>query len=739
MAVISSMTVFSILPCRNGGVKSIPLGTVSLESYTESVMELDDTLRARRAFALGAGQHIAYQDIARREALRLRGVQASDGPHVTRVAAGQAALFDALPITLDPDNPLPGAFSPTELTFDAHAMPLDLPPLVYPPDVAAGLDDLHRAMRGEGWLGHIGWGHAQPHFALVLTRGMAALAAEADAAADTLPPDRAAASRAMATALHGVIRFAERHADAAEAHGLPHLAALCRRVPAHPARTYHEALQAVWFTYLTLGMTESPSANSLGNADSYLAPYVDSTPEDAHATLTAHFLLNCACCAEGQALTLGGPDADPRLTRLFLDVAAVLALPEPIIALRVHDATPPAVLDDAMRLVDARTGNPSFYAEARCRAMLAGRGVLEAEMARLAINSCMGVVVGGAEVCDMWDGIVALPLCLEIAAAGGCAPDGTPLPTFHALCKPAYASIEELWTAYGAVVARATAVLADRLRTEHAYHAQWTPNPLLSALLDDCRTRGLDRYAGGPRYASGIIEGMGWANVGDSLLAVEELVFRRGVTTLPALLAAARSDYAGTPELLRAVRACPKYGNDDPAADALAVRVVEGFATAVSAQTRPGAGPAMLPSLHTLHHNVSFGRLAPVSLDGRRYGAPLNKQVGPSPWSAQAGTTAVLASAARIPTDRLPGGQALDITLPGADTTPLPALLRGYFALGGADLQVNVADPAVLRAARAYPEAHAGLLVRVAGYSEFFVKLDPATQDDLIARCEAGL
>ncbi len=357
----------------------------------------------------------------------------------------------------------------------------------------------------------------------------------------------------------------------------------------------------------------------------------------------------------------------------------------------------------------------------------------------------MGVVVSGAEVSDMWGGIVGLPICLELAVSRGVTADGTVLPTYAALCPEAYTSLEDVIAAYERIMTRMVAVIVEKNRQEAAYQARWYPNPLLSALLDDCRARGLDRLAGGPRYHSVIIEGFGWANVGDSLVAIEELVFRQGAVRLEDLLAAARADYAGREDLLRTVRACPKYGNDHPAADALAVRVLDGFINAVTAQRQPGEHAEYLPSLHTLNHNVHGGRWAPVSLDGRRYGAQINKQQGPSVWAACNGPTAVLASAAKIPTDRLPGGQALDLSLPpNLLTTPagraqFTALLRAYFALGGADLQINTANPADLRAAMAHPEQYGHQLVRVAGYSEFFVKLDKDTQADLIERLTAGL
>jgi len=377
--------------------------------------------------------------------------------------------------------------------------------------------------------------------------------------------------------------------------------------------------------------------------------------------------------------------------------------------------------------------------------MLTARGVPPVDLARLSINSCMGVVVSGAELDDMWAVVLLLPLALEVAVAGGRAPDGTPLPAFASCCRETYHSFNELFEAYLRTSASTLECLAARYRQAAAYRAQYYPNPLLSGLLDACRTRGLDRLAGGPRYHSAVVEGFGWANVSDALVAIETLVFQRGVVTLPQLLKAARADYVGHEELRRMVGDCPKYGNDHPIAETMARRVLEAFIAAVNAQNGTGDHVAFRASLHTLNHHVTMGACAPVGLDGRRYGAPLNKQLGPSIWAALSGPTAVLASAARLPVDALPGGQALDISLPAgmlddaAGRARFLALLRGYFSLGGADLQVNTLSPAMLRAAQDDPAAYPNLIVRVAGYSEYFHKLARPVQDDLITRFEAGL
>jgi len=268
-----------------------------------------------------------------------------------RWGSAQAALLREIEVQLGPDDLLAGHFCAwTSGDWDdvcAKALAtLQIPPCPVDAEIAATLADWQRAYAVPGWFGSIGEGHHTVDFHAVLTRGVAALAAEADAAADAqADPECAVTSRGMAVALRGLIAFAQRHADAADilaatvmparAAALRRIAESCRRVPGAPATSFFDALQAVWLTYLAIGMVESPSANSLGALDRLLWPYYQRDlangviDEEEAGELLAHFLLKCGSYAEGQALTLGGQDekgadAVNDLTRLFLRV--ILAL-----------------------------------------------------------------------------------------------------------------------------------------------------------------------------------------------------------------------------------------------------------------------------------------------------------------------------------------------------------------------------------------------------------------------------
>jgi formate C-acetyltransferase len=730
-----------------------------------------------RDWAFNAGQHYGYQDNLRREVLQLQTITDDNVElsHVECCANGFVNLLEQIPLCIGDDDLIGGHFtssSPDEIQIirKEYAIlieKLNLPKMEYPSTLQSSLDELKQTFAQPAWLGGVGRGHSNVHYGRVLNEGLNVLISEVDDSANILSnKENAEFCRAMSITLRGVINFALRHADMAEematvatgirADELKRIAATCRKVPADPATSFFEALQSFWLTYLALGMSESPSANSLGNLDRYLYPYYIKDinngiiTEDEADELLAQFLIKCGSYAEGQTITLGGlsadgSDATNTLTLKILHLIRETGLPEPIIGLRIHADSPDEVWDAAMALSSAGFGQPSYYFEPQCRAMLQTRNIPLCDQEAMAINSCMGVVVAGAEVSDMWGGIVNLPICLEMAVSRGITADGTVLPGFAMLCPDNYYSIDDLFQAYQRIQNHICELLIDKYRHECDYHVKWYPNPFLSALLDDCRERGLDRLAGGPRYHSVIIEGIGWANVSDSLNAINEVVFQRKEVDLSTLLLHARNDYRDAPELLTSLRDCAKYGNGEAKADNLAIKVVNSFSKTVTNNRKEGEYREYLPSLHTLNQHIRAGVAAPVSFDGRRYGAPLNKQLGPSSWTHPSSPTAVLTSAANIPVATLPGGQALDISIPSnllstdKGCQQFRALLTTYFAMGGADLQINTVNPDKLRAAQENPDAHRDIIVRIAGYSEFFIKLDNVQQNDIIDRVSVGL
>ncbi len=272
-------------------------------------------------------------------------------------------------------------------------------------------------------------------------------------------------------------------------------------------------------------------------------------------------------------------------------------------------------------------------------------------------------------------------------------------------------------------------------------YARYLPAPFLSLLIDDCIGRGVDYNAGGARYNTSYIQGVGLGTITDSLSAIKYHVFDRKTTELSALLEALRTDFEGFDDLRSAlVRETPRYGNDDDYADDLMKRVFEAFFECVDGRPNTKGGHYRINLLPTTSH-VYFGSVVGATPDGRRCGEPLSEGVSPVQGADQSGPTAVLKSAAKI--DHLRTGGTLlnqkftpDFLSDDTGAQKLMHLVRSYFSMDGHHIQFNVVTADVLREAQQHPEKYSDLIVRVAGYSDYFVDLGEDLQDEIIRRTE---
>ncbi len=437
-----------------------------------------------------------------------------------------------------------------------------------------------------------------------------------------------------------------------------------------------------------------------------------------------------------------GNDLFNPLSALIVDVSREMSLPSPILAARVHGDLPPAAWDQLLDPELFAVGQPTFYGEEPCRMAMLRRGVPADEVHRFALNSCMGLVMPGEEISDMWGAVVNVLLPLELTVNGGLPFTGELPIDLETPPTPRFETFDDLFGQFARTLDEVVAHLVRRNAVAAESIARDRPNPFLSALTRDCIDRAQDRAGGGARYHSVIVEGFGWCNAADALTAIRELVFTTRRYSLSELVEAARVDFAGHEELLAGVMRCPKYGNADPVADEMASGVTDTFAAVVTRHDRGNV--SYLPSYHTLTQHVGAGKALGASLDGRRAGEPLGKNIGPMLGRSREGLTGVMLSAGAIDQTALGGGQALDISidaslLRGESRDSLRAALLTYFECGGLQVQVNGVTASLLREAIASPELHGDVLVRIAGYSAPFVSLPIDVQHEMAARIEQGL
>jgi pyruvate formate-lyase/glycerol dehydratase family glycyl radical enzyme len=633
-----------------------------------------------------------------------------------------------------------------------------------------------------------GIGHMLLNYAGILEKGLAWYAQQAQARADTVDgPEQKDFYQAAAMACQGVIHFAARYAQEAERLAtaesdparraeLEQIAQVCRHVPAHPARTFHEALQAMQFVLVAAQIEDYESAFSIGRLDQLLWPYYQADlgagrlTEEAALELLACFYVKVShsvplfdadvslafagMTAFANAV-VGGVDAQGRDATNPVSYLAVEAMrrvntQQPNFGVRLHGDTPPEFLDAVTQamtnglrnVVRQRLTNVQFFNDEAIIPALVKRGIPLQEARDYALVGCVEPAVPGVSFTSSDAALFSLGLCLELALNDGHGrlfTDQLGLPTGD---PRRFTGIEDVIEAYRRQVAHLVGLMTQALDVLAEVHARFKPKPFISATTGDCLERGLDLTQGGARYNFTGVQGVGAATVGDSLAALEALVFREGGVTMAELLAALDADFEGhEPLRLMLVNRAPKYGNDDDAADHFSRLAAEIYCQEVEKHATPRGGRYQ-PGLYSVTTHVALGLAVGATPDGRRAGAPLSPGISPVQGRDRKGPTAAMKSAARLNHTLVSNGSAFNQKLNPAflrgdeGARALAGLLRGYFRLGGMQLQWNLVDREMLLAAQERPEDYRDLIVRVSGYSALFGDLERVVQDDIIARME---
>jgi pyruvate formate-lyase/glycerol dehydratase family glycyl radical enzyme len=612
-------------------------------------------------------------------------------------------------------------------------------------------------------------------FQLDIDRQLASLEASDDPDAHA----RREQLHAMRVAAEAIITLATRHADAAllqavtepnaeRRRELERIAEVCSRVPARPPRDFWEALQAYWFVHLGVTMELNTwDAYSPGHLDQHLLPFYRQGLEDGTLTRErAEELLQClwikfhnqpappkvGVTAEESGtytdfaqinlggLTPDGTDAVNDVTYLLLDVVEEMRLIQPSASIQVSAQSPDRFLARAGRIIRTGFGQPSvFNADAIVQELVRQGKSLEDARAG-GSSGCVEVGAFGKEAYIL-TGYLNLPKILEITLHDGVDPrtgqrlgPATGDPT-------SFATFEDLFTAFRHQLQHVVDVKTRGNDVIEQLYATEMPAPFLSVLTDDCVARGRDYHDGGARYNSCYIQGVGLGTITDALTAVEQQVFVRRAVTMPELLEALRVDFAGHERLWQLLwNRTPKYGNDDDTADRIMTAIFDAYFEAIDGRPNMKGGTYRINLLPTTVH-VYFGSVTGASPDGRRAGTPLSEGVSPVQGADRHGPTAVLRSVAKMDHLRTGGtllNQKLTPRLLAGDTglSTLSHLVRAYFRLDGHHIQFNVVDADTLRDAQRHPEQHRDLIVRVAGYSDYFCDLGQALQDEIIARTE---
>jgi len=585
--------------------------------------------------------------------------------------------------------------------------------------------------------------------------------------------------KAMRICAQGIVRFAERHADLAEqmAAGetvparkgeLEQVAAVCRRVPAHAPATFHEALQYYWFAHLGV-TTELNTWDSFdpGRLDQHLEPFY--RRETAAGSLTserAKELLECfwikfnnqpappkvgVTAAESGTYTdfaqinLGGVKGDGadgvnEVTYLLLDVVEEMRLLQPSASIQVSKKNPDRFIKRAARIIRTGFGQPSiFNADAIVQELVRqGKSISDARQA--GSSGCVEIGAFGKENYNL-TGYFNLPKVLEITLHDGCDPRTGKQIGLRTGDPRGFTGFAELFAAFEKQMRHFIDIKVRGNQVIERLYASYIPAPFLSLLIDDCIAKGKDYHDGGARYNSSYIQGVGLGSITDELSALKYHVFDQKTYRMEQVLAALDNDFAGEEAMrLNFTNRTPRYGNDDDYADSIMTAVFEAYFRAIEGRKNTRGGEYHINLLPTTCH-VYFGSVTGATPEGRRAEKPLSEGISPVQGADRRGPTAVLRSVGKM--DHLRTGGTLlnmklapDLLKDEDGLTNLVQLVRTYFKLDGHHIQFNVVDAETLRRAQQHPEEHRDLIVRVAGYSDYFCNLSESLQEEIIARTE---
>lgn len=307
-----------------------------------------------------------------------------------------------------------------------------------------------------------------------------------------------------------------------------------------------------------------------------------------------------------------------------------------------------------------------------------------------------------------------------------------------------FTSIEEVTGAFRTQVEYMAARMVSDLQVVEKGNRDYHPTPLSSMLVDGCLESGKDVTEGGALYNSSGIQGVGVADVADSLAALDHVVFQRRRYTMPQVMRALRTNFATAPEIHGELSEAPKYGNDHQSPDRYADLVARIFHDALAKHVNTRGGH-YVPGFYSVTCHIAFGKKVGALPSGRRAGEPFAASLGPANGRDRSGPTALLKSVARVDSRLSPNGYALNLrfdpaTLAGDEgVNVLVGLIKGFFGYGGMEMQLNVLDPEMLEDARLHPGTHPELVVRVSGYCAYFDDLPDAAKLEIISRTRLGV
>jgi len=592
--------------------------------------------------------------------------------------------------------------------------------------------------------------------------------------------DKSEQWKAMSISCDAIIVFAQRHAELADelaktekdpqrVEELKKIAEVCRWVPAHAPRNFWEAIQMYWFVHLgTITELNGWDAMNPGHFDQHLAPFYEK--QIAEGTLTRNHAKELVSCFwikvnnhpappkvgitaresgtynDFTNINLGGikpdgSDGSSEVSYIILEVIEELHILQPGSSVHISAKTPDKFLHAATNVIRQGHGYPSVFNPDVYTLEMLRQGKALQDAREGGCSGCIEVGAFGKEA-YLLTGYLNVPKILEVTLNNGIDPltgKKVGIETGNAL---EFKSFDELYQAF---IKQLQYVVDLKMRVSNyidRMFAKYAPAPFLSVVIEDCISRGRDYYDGGPRYNTSYIQCCGLGTITDSLAVIKKYVFDEKTHSMERILNALHKNFEGEEVLRQTImNRTPFFGNDDDYADSIAVQVYNDLFHTIDGKPniKPG-GKYHMNMLSTTCH-VYFGKVLGASPNGRLAGKSISDGTSPSHGADTHGPSAVIKSLSKLDQTKSGGTLLNQRFLPSLvkkdeDVKKLGHLIRSYFTLGGHHIQFNIVDTATLLAAQACPEDYKDLMVRMAGYSDYFNDMNIDLQQEIIERTE---
>jgi formate C-acetyltransferase len=584
---------------------------------------------------------------------------------------------------------------------------------------------------------------------------------------------------AMGITADAIIHFAERHAGKLSGIArkeknperkteLLEMAEICRRVPAHKPETFHEALQYYWFVHLGV-ITELNPWDSFnpGRLDQHLYPFykkgleegtltrdkakellqafwikfnnhpappkVGVTAQESN-TYTDFSLINLG------GLTEDGADAVNELTFIILDVIKEMRLVQPSSMVQISRKNPDSFVEKAIDIIKTGFGQPSCFNTDAIIQELTRQGKSVKDARKGGASGCVETGAFGNE-CYILTGYFNLPKILELTLNNGTDPRTGKKIGPETGNPSTFKTYEDLFNAWEKQLRHFINIKITGNNIIQQMFAAEMPVPFLSLLINDCVKNGMDYNAGGARYNTSYIQGVGLGSLTDSLVAMKFHVYDKKDVSMEKFISILKENFKNHTDFrYELLFKTPKYGNDDEYADSILRQAFEAYFNAIDGRPTSVGGKYRINLLPTTCH-IYFGKVINALPDGRKAKEPLSEGISPVQGADRKGPTSVLKSASRIDHLRTGGTLLNQKFSPSFFRTDysmkkLVRLIRSYFSMNGHHIQFNVVTAETLKQAQKEPEKYRDLIVRVAGYSDYFNDLGKDLQDEIISRTE---